>query len=134
MSLKIGWAGLALVGGTLWAIIGSLGGRMVLADGTNITVTAVVAPTRIIVVSSGGVIQKIISNSTLSAAPTATTSTNRPLAITPALLQQYAQIAAHHQLNRVGVVYRAALPQPSTRRFIDFIAIVTNVYNYHLKL
>jgi len=130
IGIGFGWMLFAITIGVVGAVFNPVGQPAVLADSNTITITAVVAPVKIMIVDSQGTIQKIISNSPLPTAPIATTNPNCPLVITPPLLRQYADIAAHHNLNRVGVVYFAPVSPSSSHQTATLITIVANIISH----
>jgi hypothetical protein len=78
-----------------------------MSSGSSVTITAVIAPVRIILVNGRGVIIKILSNSPANVTPSVYKNklNTKPTALTHSIYSQYSAIIQHADLHKTGVIY-----------------------------
>jgi hypothetical protein len=81
----------------------------------TITVTAVIAPARYIIVNKTGIITSILSNSAQDVAPKVYLGNPQGVqqSLTPALQKKYESILLHYHGNKVGTIYSYKAPRLS---------------------
>jgi hypothetical protein len=78
------------------------------ASGGSVVITAVIAPVRTIVINDQNKILEVISNGPNNVTPSVYKNrlTTKPVALTPAIYDQYAVILRNTELHRTGIIYK----------------------------